>query len=128
MPKGYRPYYPDQDFLLPPSLREWLTEDHLVYFVSDVVAQLDLGACPSIAEQRAETLLKWSPRVSRLFGWPAISGFKKAQNTPGAIWAAGMNENLSASPSAGLLRRVEAENVVRKAYQRPLPFDFCFPA
>ena len=44
MPKGYRPYLPDQDLLLPPSLRDWLPEDHLVYFVSDVVDQLDLNA------------------------------------------------------------------------------------
>ncbi|MCW5977902.1 MAG: transposase [Bryobacteraceae bacterium] len=44
MPKGYRPYLPHQDFLMPPSLREWLPEDHLVYFVSDVVEQLDLSA------------------------------------------------------------------------------------
>src|SRR3974390_728402 len=44
MPKGYRPYLPEQDLLLPPSLRDWLPEDHLVYFVSDVVDQLDLSA------------------------------------------------------------------------------------
>jgi transposase len=44
MPKGYRPYLPDQDLLLPPSLRDWLPEEHLVYFVSDVVDQLDLSA------------------------------------------------------------------------------------
>lgn len=44
MPKGYRPYLPDQDLLLPPSLREWLPEDHLVYFISDLVEQLDLSA------------------------------------------------------------------------------------
>jgi hypothetical protein len=31
----FRPYLPDQDFLLPPSLREWLPEEHLAYFVSD---------------------------------------------------------------------------------------------
>src|SRR5580698_1182978 len=29
MPKGYRQYLPDQDLLLPPSLREWLPEDQL---------------------------------------------------------------------------------------------------
>jgi hypothetical protein len=44
MPKGYRPYLPDQDLLLPPSLRDWVAEEHLVYFVSDVVDQLDLSA------------------------------------------------------------------------------------
>jgi len=44
LPKGYRPYLPEQDLLLPPSLRDWLPEDHLVYVVSDVVDQLDLSA------------------------------------------------------------------------------------
>jgi transposase len=43
MPKGYRAYLPDQDLLLPPSLRDWLPENHLAYFVSDVVDQLDLS-------------------------------------------------------------------------------------
>jgi len=43
MAKGYRTYLPEQDLLLPPSLREWLPENHLVYFVSDVVDQLDLS-------------------------------------------------------------------------------------
>jgi transposase len=43
MGKGYRAYFPNQDLLLPPSLGDWLPEDHLVYFVSDVVDQLDLA-------------------------------------------------------------------------------------
>src|ERR1700686_857859 len=43
MAKGYRPYLPEQDLLLPPSLRDWLPENHLVYFVGDVVDQLDLS-------------------------------------------------------------------------------------
>jgi len=30
MQKGYRAYLPEQDLLLPPSLRQWLDEDHLV--------------------------------------------------------------------------------------------------
>jgi transposase len=42
MPKGYRAYFSDQDFLLPPSLGQWLPEGHLAYLVSDVVDQLDL--------------------------------------------------------------------------------------
>src|ERR687888_1761994 len=32
----------DQDLLLPPSLREWLPEGHLAWFVLDAVAALDL--------------------------------------------------------------------------------------
>ena len=34
----------EQAFLLPPSLREWLAEDHLAWFVIEVVEKLDLAA------------------------------------------------------------------------------------
>src|SRR5512132_2050690 len=34
----------DQELLLPPSLREWLPEGHLAWFVIDAVAALDLAA------------------------------------------------------------------------------------
>jgi transposase len=34
----------EQSLLLPPSLREWLAEDHLAWFVLDVVEELDLAA------------------------------------------------------------------------------------
>ena len=44
MPTTFRPYAPDQDLLLPASLREWLPEDHLAYFLSEVVEELDLSA------------------------------------------------------------------------------------
>ncbi len=50
MAKTYRPYVPEQDLLLPPSLRDWLPEDHLAYFVSDVVDQLDLSAITAVYE------------------------------------------------------------------------------
>lgn len=44
MPASYLPYEPDQDLLLPPSLKEWLPEGHLAYFISDTVDSLDLSA------------------------------------------------------------------------------------
>ena len=50
MAKTYRPYVPEQDLLLPPSLREWLPEDHLAFFVSDLIDQLDLSAITSVYE------------------------------------------------------------------------------
>src|SRR5579863_8484548 len=34
----------DQLYLLPPSVADWLPDDHLAYFVLDVVAELDLDA------------------------------------------------------------------------------------
>src|SRR5437879_13353498 len=51
MAKTYRPYVPEQDLLLPPSLREWLPEDHLAFFVSDLIDQLDLSAITSAYEE-----------------------------------------------------------------------------
>lgn len=50
MAKTYRSYLPEQDFLLPPSPRDWLPEDHLVYFVSDLIDQLDLSAITTVYE------------------------------------------------------------------------------
>ncbi len=40
----YRPYQPDQPFLLPPSLRDWLPDGHLAYFISDTIDEMDLSA------------------------------------------------------------------------------------
>lgn len=51
MSKTFRPYELNQRLLLPPDLREWLPEDHLALFVSDVVDALDLSALFSVYEQ-----------------------------------------------------------------------------
>ena len=48
MGKSYRPYYPDEELLLPPSLRDWLPENHLAYFVSDVADNLDLSGMDAV--------------------------------------------------------------------------------
>ena len=34
----------EQELLLPPSLREWLPEDHLAWFVLDAVNAMELNA------------------------------------------------------------------------------------
>jgi transposase len=41
MARGYRPVRRDQGFLLPPDMADWLADDHLVWFVLDVVGELD---------------------------------------------------------------------------------------
>jgi transposase len=63
MPKSYRPYLPDQDLLLPPSLREWVAEEHLVYFVSDVVDQLDLSAIHAVYGEEKRGQPPYDPRL-----------------------------------------------------------------
>ena len=44
MPSNYRTYQPEQSYLLPPSPSEWLPENHLAFFISDVVDEMDLSA------------------------------------------------------------------------------------
>jgi transposase len=63
MPKGYRTYLPEQDLLLPPTLRAWLEEDHLAYFVSDVVDQLDLSAMHAVYEKEKRGQPPYDPRL-----------------------------------------------------------------
>jgi transposase len=63
MAKSYRAYLPEQDLLLPPSLREWLPEDHLAYFVSDVVDQLDLRGIESVYEEEDRGQPPYHPRM-----------------------------------------------------------------
>jgi transposase len=42
MPTTFRPYTPQQSYLLPPSPKDWLPEGHLANFISDIVDDLDL--------------------------------------------------------------------------------------
>jgi hypothetical protein len=60
MAHNFLPCEREQELLLPPSLREWLAEDHLAWFVLDAVAELDLeafyGACPAMAGARRRTI------------------------------------------------------------------------
>src|SRR5580700_3183833 len=63
MPKGYRDYLPEQDLLLPPSLRDWLAENHLVYIVSDVVDQLDLSPIHAVYEKENRGQPPYDPRL-----------------------------------------------------------------
>ena len=44
MAKTFRPFDRDQMLLMPPSLHDWVSEDHLARFVADVVETLDLSA------------------------------------------------------------------------------------
>jgi transposase len=43
-PKTFRPWLPGQTSLLPPSPSDWLSDDHQVYFLLDLVDDLDLSA------------------------------------------------------------------------------------
>ena len=50
--KSYRPYAPEQPYLLPPSPREWLPSGHLALFVLDLVGDLDLRAIEGALQRK----------------------------------------------------------------------------
>ena len=51
MSKTFRPYDPEQIFLMPAALSDWLPKEHLAYFISDIVDHLDLRAIMSRYEE-----------------------------------------------------------------------------
>jgi len=61
--KTYRSYTPRQSELLPSSPLEWLPEDHLVYAVLGLVAQLDLRAIHAEYEREARGFPPYHPRM-----------------------------------------------------------------
>lgn len=64
MSKSYRPWTPLQPYLLPPSPTEWLPSEHLVYFVLEVVSQLDLAAIErAIAAKDPRGERPYAPRM-----------------------------------------------------------------
>ncbi len=63
MSKTYRPWDPDQSWLLPPSPRDWLPEDDLVFFVLDVVKDLDISALQRKYETEKRGYPPYHPRM-----------------------------------------------------------------
>ena len=63
MSKTYLLYDPDQQLLLPQALQEWLPEDHLSYFISDIVDQLDISEITARYEQERRGGPPYNPRM-----------------------------------------------------------------
>ena len=63
MSKTYLPYDPDQQLLLPAALRDWLPSDHLAYFISDVVDELDLSGITGRYEQERRGGPPYHPKM-----------------------------------------------------------------
>jgi transposase len=63
MSKTYRPWDPDQSWLLPPSPRDWLPDDDLVFFVLDVVKDLNISAIQRKYEAEKRGYPPYHPRM-----------------------------------------------------------------
>jgi len=61
MGKTYRPWNPNQQYLLPPSVQDWLPESDLVYFILDTVKTLDVQAIMDKYEQEPRGFPPYHP-------------------------------------------------------------------
>ena len=59
----FRPYEPDQLFLLPPDLKQWLPEDDLVYFIIDLVNELNLDPIYELYDASKGGQPPYNPRM-----------------------------------------------------------------
>jgi transposase len=63
MSKTYRPWNPNQQRLLPPSVQDWLPENDLVYFILDTVGEPDISAITQKYEQKGRGYPPYNPRM-----------------------------------------------------------------
>ena len=63
MSKTFRPYNPNQQFLMPPSMRQWLPEDHLAYFVGDTIDEMDLSEIDGVYERNLAGYPPYHPHM-----------------------------------------------------------------
>ena len=63
MCKTYRPWNPNQQYLLPPSVQVWLPENDMVYFLLDTVNELDISAITQKYEQENRGFPPYHPRM-----------------------------------------------------------------
>lgn len=62
--KQYRPWSPDQTFLLPPSPRDWLPDNHLVHFIMEVTGELNISEIERVLESKDPRGERpWNPRM-----------------------------------------------------------------
>jgi len=63
MGKKYRFYDPNQLLIMPPNLNDWLPNDHLARFISDVVDRLDLSSIMEYYEEEERGAPPYDPRM-----------------------------------------------------------------
>lgn len=61
--KSFREYAPEQAFLMPLSLEDWLPEGHLARLVSDVVSELDLSGVYASYEKDGRGQAAYHPQM-----------------------------------------------------------------
>jgi transposase len=63
MSTRFRPYYPEQRYLLPPSPSDWLAEGHLAYFIAEIVDTLEVDGFYARYEGDGRRNSPYDPRM-----------------------------------------------------------------
>lgn len=63
MAYNFKPYDVNQLYLLPPDMRDWLPKGHLVWFVIDLVSQMDLSDFYKEYNERGEGRAAYDPKM-----------------------------------------------------------------
>jgi len=63
MSTRFRPYYPEQRYLLPPSPSDWLAEGHLAYFIAEIVDTLEVDGFYAPYEGDGRRNSPYDPRM-----------------------------------------------------------------
>ena len=63
MGKTYRQWNPNQQYLLPLSVQDWLPENDMVYFLLDTINELDISAITQKYEQEKRGFPPYHPRM-----------------------------------------------------------------
>lgn len=63
MARSYRPVDRFQQFLLPPDMAQWLPSEHLVWFLIDVVDELDMGRFEALSRRGGVGRQGYDPRM-----------------------------------------------------------------
>jgi len=73
-------------FLLPPALRDWLSDDHPALFVSDVVDELDLSAIFAVYEKERRGYPPYHPRMMvKILVWGYCCGVRSSRKIAGKL-------------------------------------------
>ena len=63
MSRKYRDWRPDESYIFPPSPQDWLPKGHLVYFLLDVIRQIDLSPIVNVYDSDKGGQPPFHPRM-----------------------------------------------------------------
>lgn len=88
MSKQFRPYDPHQQYLFPPSISDWVPENHIARFIGDVVDSLDLTAILAKYErQDGRGAPAYHPAMMvRLLVYGYCTGVRSSRRIERATW------------------------------------------